>query len=120
MVAVVIWLQFLSVAITIVVVLFTYAYAWAPGFESRHLSMIASAFVLMGVPTLLLVLLTAAQGKWAGVLLFCSLISLYGIGTAVGYIIAQKTKHDPFAWGMTFGMAAFMFGGGPAAVWLLP
>lgn len=113
-------LQFLSVVITIATFIFTYIYAWKPGFETRHLSMIAACFTIMGLPTLLLLLMTAAMGRWEGVAMFCTLIALYAVGTAAGYLYARMTKNDPFTWGMVCGMAAFMIGGGPAAVMLLP
>lgn len=113
-------LKVVSLSITILVFVFVYRYAGAPGFRVRHLATLAMAFVLMGVPTTILLLWLATAGKWAGFFLICGLISAFALGSVGGYLVFDRRNHDPFHGAMIVGMWSMILAGTPLAIYLLP
>ena len=113
-------LKIVSLTITIGVIIFTYIMAGQPGFRARSFSMLSSIFIMLGVPTLLLMAMCLSTGKWAGFFLLCSLVSAWAIGSVGGYAYAHAAKKDAFKAMVLWGMWAMILAGTPLAVYLLP
>lgn len=105
---------------TIAVFVFTYAMAGNPGFRARSFAILASAFVMMGVPTLLLMAMSAVRGQWPGVFFLCGMISAFAIGAAVGYAYSTAMGKDEFGTMMVGGLISIPLAGTPLAMFLLP
>lgn len=110
-----------SLIITIAVIIFTVKMSGNVGYRARSLQTLASSFIMMGVPTLLLLAMCASQGKWADFFLVCGLISAWAIGSVFGYGYAKaRPSADPFFSMFIGGLIALPIVGTPLAIYMIP
>jgi hypothetical protein len=110
----------ITLFLTIAVFVFTYAMAGNPGFRVRSFAMLASAFVMMGVPMLIMMFMSLVRGQWPGVFFLCGMISAFAIGAVLGYAYSIVAVKDEFAMMMIGGLVSIPLAGTPLAMYLLP